>query len=245
MLNITAVSYLNTFPFVYGIRESGHLQNYRLKLEVPSGCAESLKTGSADIGLVPVGALPGLGDYRVITGYCIGAVRKVRTVVLLSTVPLEQITGIYLDFDSRTSVELVKVLSLNYWNISPVWIPLKAGDQISPSTHPSVVAIGDKTFRLTSQYPYVYDLAESWISFTGLPFVFAVWVSKQKPDAVIENQMNKALAFGVERKKEAVEYFKQQLPLCDNCLDYLENNISFELNDDKMQGMKKFLDYLR
>ncbi len=244
MLRITAVSYLNTFPFVYGLKESGLLQNFILELDVPSVCAEKMKSGSVDIALVPVGALPEIPNYHLISDYCIGAVGEVKTVLLLSKVPLEQISHVSLDFDSRTSVELVKVLAKNYWKISPAWEHLKTGEEASMKDITSLVAIGDKTFELRPRFPFVYDLAEAWIDFARLPFVFAVWISREKlPDETI-SQFNSALGFGISHKRECIGYFSDKLPGCGDCLAYLEHNISYEFDQKKKQGLKKFLSYL-
>ncbi|MDP4280909.1 MAG: menaquinone biosynthesis protein [Bacteroidota bacterium] len=242
-LTITAVSYLNTFPFVYGIEKSGILDRFCLMLDVPSQCAENIRNGQADIGLVPVGALPDFSSFNYIPGYCIGAVSPVRTVLLLSQKPLPEITHIHLDYDSRTSVRLVRVLANHYWKIHPEWIPLKAGE--AGLSHESVVAIGDKTFNLVKKYNYVYDLAEEWIRFTSLPFVFAVWISRVPLPSDQLEVFRKALEFGVTHKKETLEYFKNRLPSGIDCLDYFEHNISYEFDELKKKGLETFLQYIR
>jgi chorismate dehydratase len=242
---ITAVSYLNTYPFVYGIRKSGYLEDIELRLEVPSLCAKSIQNQSADIGLVPSGSLPELQDVSVITDYCIGARGAVYTVLLLSTVPVEQVEKIYLDFDSRTSVQLIKILTTEYWHIHPEWAALKSGEIPDPAFQHSVVAIGDKTFTLRKRYPYVYDLSDIWKKLTGDPFVFAVWVMRNPIEPAVVTMLNKALGFGVSHKLESLHYFRDQLPECGDCLDYLENYISYEFDEDKRRGLKKYLDYLR
>lgn len=244
-LKISAVSYLNTFPFVFGLEQSGLLKNSILELDVPSVCAEKLKKGAVDIALIPAGALPDFPQYHFISPYCIGAVKEVRTVLLLSKVRLQEIRTIHLDFDSRTSVELVKVLSKNYWKISPGWKNLSPGEAVNPAGYESLVAIGDKTFEIRRYFPYVYDLAEEWIKFTGLPFVFALWISRTKLAEEITGPFSAALAFGVERKAECLEYFRDKLPAYDDCLSYLEENISFVLDEKKWQGLELFLSYLK
>jgi chorismate dehydratase len=244
LLKISAVSYLNTFPFVFGLKESGLLKNFRIELDVPSICAEKIKSGEVDIALVPVGSLHEIVDFHYISDYCIGAVGEVKTVLLLSKVPLEQIRHVYLDFDSRTSVELVKVLAKHYWGISPQWQNLKYGQSDNKQDYESLVAIGDKTFEIRPYYPYVYDLAEAWISFTGLPFVFAVWVSRKKLPSDVHLSFNQALAYGVSHKHECLEYFRDKLPDCGDCLSYLEHNISYDFDDKKREGLAVFRSFL-
>ena len=243
-LKISAVSYLNTIPFVYGILKSGSLENFRLDLDVPSVCAEKLKNGEVDVALVPVGAIPDFDDPFIVSEYCIGAVGKVKTVLLLSQKPLEQIDNIYLDFDSRTSVRLVKVLAEHYWKIRPTWSNLNPGQSDRPGRMASLVAIGDKTFELVKEYKYVYDLSEEWFRFTGLPFVFAVWLSVKQLPAVFKDQLNEALSYGLKHKAESLDYYKGKLPSFSDCLSYLENNISFQFDEEKKKGMVLFLKYI-
>jgi chorismate dehydratase len=244
-LKITAVSYLNTFPFVHGILRSGKLENFRLDLEVPSVCAEKLYNGDTDIALVPVGAIMDLSKVEIITDYCIGAVSKVKTVLLLSRKPLREIRTIHLDNDSRTSVALVKVLASKYWKIDPEWVPLKPGESMHPEAYESIVAIGDKTFGQSDKFSYIYDLAEEWISFTSLPFVFAVWLSKKRLGENVIRSLNDALSYGIKHREESLEFLTESHPPKSECLSYLQHNISYELDEKKKEGMKLFLDYLR
>jgi chorismate dehydratase len=244
-LKISAVSYLNTFPFVYGILKSGCLENFRLDLDVPSICAEKLKNDEVDIALVPVGALPDFDHPFIVSEYCIGATGKVKTVLLLSQKPLEQINNIYLDYDSRTSVKLATVLAEHFWKISPHWKNLDPGRSDRPEQLESIVAIGDKTFELVKQYKYIYDLAEEWFRFTGLPIVFAVWLSKKDVPPLLKEQLNQSLSYGIQHKSEALDYFKDKLPSSSDCLDYLENNISFQFNEEKKKGLRLFLHYIK
>lgn len=244
LLKISAVSYLNTYPFVFGLKESGLMQDFVLELDVPSVCAEKMKNGSVDIALVPVAALPEISSYHFVSEFCIGAVGEVKTVLLLSKVPLERISHVYLDFDSRTSVELVKVLAKNHWKIQPTWEHLKSGEAVSMKKLESLVAIGDKTFEIRPDFPYVYDLAEAWIDYSGLPFVFAVWISRKKLPAEILSQFTSALAYGINHKPECIEYFRDKLPGCNDCLSYLEHNISYEFDERKKEGLKLFLSTL-
>jgi chorismate dehydratase len=245
LLKISAVSYLNTFPFVYGIRESGLLTNYRLELDIPSICAQKLKDNKVDIALIPVGALSDLPSYQFVADFCIGAVNKVKTVLLLSYKPLDQITEIGLDYDSRTSVQLVKVLAKHFWKITPGWKNLLPGQVLKDDGPEAIVAIGDKTFELVKKYPYCYDLAGEWIKFTSLPFVFAAWVSNKSIPEDLRRALNNALEFGVNHIKETLEYFRDRLPADEDCQSYLEKNISFFLDDEKKKGLNLFLDYLR
>ncbi len=242
-LKISAVSYLNTFPFVYGIQKSGFLKNFRLELDIPKVCALKLKDKKVDIALVPVGALPDFDHYHFVSNDCIGAVGPVKTVLLLSKSPLEKIAQVHLDYDSRTSVQLVKVLAKHYWGIAPDWQNMAAGQASAQPSVEALVAIGDKTFELRHHFPYVYDLAEEWIRFARLPFVFAVWISNEQLPPELTTPFCRALAWGLDRKAGSLEFFKEKLPVCEDCLGYLEKNISYAFDERKKEGLSKFLGY--
>jgi len=242
-LKISAVSYLNTFPFVYGILQSGFLKNYQLELDIPRVCARKLKDRKVDISLVPVGALPDFDDYHFVSNDCIGAVGPVKTVLLLSKSPLERIGQVHLDYDSRTSVQLVKILAKHYWGISPGWKNMVEGQALAKPSVESLVAIGDKTFELRKQFPFCYDLAEEWIRFTGLPFVFAVWISNDPLPPELTTPFCQALSWGLDRKAGSLEFFRDKLPGDEDYLEYLEKNISFGFDERKKEGLSKFLNY--
>ena len=181
-LSISAVSYLNTLPFVYGIKNSGILKNFNLQLDVPSECARKFYNKKVDIALVPVTLLKKLVSYQLLNDYCIGANGNVKTVLLLSQIPLDKINKIHLDYHSLTSVNLVKILAKNYWEINPEWINLDKETEKNMAHLESIVAIGDKTFLLENKFRFVYDFSTEWKKFTGLPFVFACWVAHNHID---------------------------------------------------------------
>jgi chorismate dehydratase len=241
MIKISAVSYLNTFPFIYGLNKSKIKNEFEIFRDVPAICAEKLISNQVDIGLVPVAVLPQLSYYNIITNYCIGAVGKVYTVLLLSHVPLNQISEIYLDNESRTSVQLVKVLAENFWKIKPDWINIK---ETVTNNYQSVVLIGDKTFTEREKYPYVYDLAEEWCKFTSLPFVFACWVANKPISEEFNNLFNKSLQQGVENIDEVIKEFKDQIPENVNAKEYYTEYISYNLDDNKRKGLNLFLSFL-
>ena len=121
---IVAVSYLNTIPYIYGITRAGGSLREGLLLCPPRLCAEALRTGEANVGLIPVAAIPEIPDLQIITPFCIGASGPVRTVVLASDYPVEELDTIWLDSHSRTSVRLARILAAEKWGIAPQWRPL-------------------------------------------------------------------------------------------------------------------------
>jgi len=246
-IRVSAVKYANTYPFIFGLTESGFDQEIILDTDHPSECATKLITGKVDIGLIPVAVLPQLKEYNIISNYCIGAIRNVRTVLLLSNCSFSDIETVYLDYRSRSSVNLTKVLAKFCWNTEFRWCSTSKGfDFRNIGKNEAVVLIGDQCFDYEKSFRYKIDLATEWNSFTGLPFVFACWTAnKTIEDSFIEG-FNKALETGVSNIDKVVEKYGDTGSITGATLkEYLTTNIDFNLNDEKRKGMDLFLKYLK
>lgn len=242
-IKISAVSYLNAKPFIYGLQHSSETANVELQLDIPSVCAKKLKNGEVDIGLVPVAVLPQLKEYYIITDYCIGAEGKVASVVLYSDIPLDKIEYVLLDYQSLTSVLLVKVLAQNFWKISPKWLSAREGYENNINGTTAAVIIGDRTFGLEGKYAHSYDLAEEWQKLTGLPFVFACWVAnKRLPDEFIE-QFNNSLKLGLDSRPALIQELSAEGYATD-VANYLNNSIKYNYDSAKQQALLLFLSYI-
>ena len=152
--SIAAVSYLNTIPFIYGIRHEG---NFRadLLLSPPSECTKNYVEERADLALLPAAAVPSLKSTEVITEYCIGAVGPVRTVVLLSDGPVSEVRRVFLDPHSQTSVQLVGYLAAHRWKIAPEWYSLDDYEQLRHAQEgDAFLLIGDKVFDHEEKFRY-------------------------------------------------------------------------------------------
>lgn len=237
-IKASCVSYLNSQPFIYGLKNNSIIDDIDLSLDVPSACAEKLLNGSADIGLIPVAVIPELKESHFISDYCIGADGKVETVLLLSEVPLTQIKNVLLDYQSRTSVLLLKILAEKLWNITPEWVNASSGFEKNIQGETAGLVIGDRTFELKHKFKYVYDLADEWKKFTSLPFVFACWVSNKRISDEFISRFNLALENGLKN----ISFVASQYPSDGfNALDYLTNKVSFRFDDRKKEAMKLFL----
>lgn len=241
---ISAVSYANTYPFLYALQNSDLIKDISLSLDYPALCAEKLLDNQVDIGLVPVAILPKLKEYHIISNYCIGAVGKVKSVLLLSDVPLNEIKTIWLDYQSKTSINLTKVLAANFWKITPKWQNATAGFENKIAGTTAGVVIGDRTFNLEKTYKYVYDLSEEWQKLTGLPFVFACWVANKKIDTEFIHQFNKALSDKMFDTNEVLNYFNIDEEKKAFLTNYLNNDISYHLDEAKKNAIDKFLSLL-
>ena len=241
-IRISIVSYLNSKPFLYGLNNSDLKSNFELSLDIPSKIVAKLAYNQADIGLIPVAGLEDLENYQIVSDCCIGAEGKVRTVVLASEVPLEEIDTILMDYQSRTSVLLAKVLAKFYWKKDFIWANTCAGfENKTIEKKVAGVLIGDRVFDAEKRFKYIYDLSEEWKKFTGLPFVFAVWAAINKIPKQFETEFNNALRLGIENIDSIVKQEQNNYPSV-NITEYFKNNIIFTIDERKKAGMNKFLE---
>lgn len=241
-VNVAAVSYLNTIPFLYGLKQSAVAKDMRLTLVPPAQCADLLEQGAVDLSLTPVAAIPRLPACRPVGNYCIGAVRPVRTVVLLSNTPVTAIETIYLDPHSRTSAVLVRLLAKYHWQIAPAFLPLSAAAFPLKATE-ACMLIGDKVFAQEQEYTFCYDLAAAWLQLTGKPFVFAVWMSTRRLEPGFLHAFNEALAYGVSHIPEAIAAEGQAYDST-MAADYLTRNIDYAFDPQKQAGLQDFLTFM-
>jgi len=245
-IRISAVRYANTYPFIYGLTESGFDKKVILTTDHPADCAKKLTDGIVDIGLVPVAALPYIKEHHIISEYCIGSNGKVRTVMLLSNSHFSEIDTIYLDYRSRTSINLVKVLALYKWKKEYNWLNTAEGfNFLDISGNEAVVLIGDQCFEYENHYLYGLDLSEEWKEYSGLPFVFACWSSNKVLDQGFIKDFSEALGSGVSNIQAVVERFSGSGTITGNDLRrYLTENIDFHFNEEKKRGLGLFLKLL-
>ncbi len=243
-LRIAAVSYANTFPFVFGIENSGLHGDFKLMLSPPAQCAESFAAGNADIALVPVGALPSLPEHKIITDYCIGAVKEVKTVLLLSNKKIEDIKTIGLDLESATSVRLIKVMAKHYWKIAPEWQSLDVRNFKDHCGTDAFVVIGDKALEISKHFLHKWDLAAQWQKFTGLPFVFAVWVCRKDLSVEQIGNFSAALRYGIEHISDVVKKYKAFVDPCFDIKAYYRDNIDYHFDKVKQGSLQKFLNFV-
>jgi len=246
-VRISAVKYANTYPFMYGLTEAGFNRKIILSADHPAECARKLISGKVDIGLIPIAALPSVKEYQIITDYCLGAYGKVRTVLLLSNCPFEKIRTINLDYRSRSSVNLAKILARNFWNKEVLWKSTSEKyDFCNIPEYEAIVLIGDQCFLYEKCFANKVDLAEEWYKFTGLPFAFACWTANRELDSGFLEEFNEVLGIGVRNIHAVVEKYGDSGAIRGEELRaYLTENMNFDLNDDKRKAIKLFLELMK
>ena len=238
------VSYFNTQPLLLGIEKADFLSKIELVKDYPAKVAQALIDGQIDIGLVPVAITPLLSNPHIVSDFCIGTKTKVASVAIFSKVPMEQIETIYLDYQSRTSVQLARILLKEFWKKDIQFLQAEEGyiQKIAGTT--AGVIIGDRALANLTEFEYVYDLGEAWIEYTGLPFVFAAWMSNQPIPDDFKTLFNNANAYGVAHIGEVLD----QLPARTHSYDmetYYTKNIEYRLTDTMQQGMQLFLEKVK
>ena len=195
------------------------------------------------MGLIPVAVLPSLSEYHIIGDYCIGTQGEIASVALFSEVPMNEIKKVYLDYQSRTSVALLKYLMKEYWGIDPEIVESLNEDYRSEIKGTTAgLVIGDRALEQRKISTFIFDLGSEWRAITGLPFVFAAWVSKkQLPDEFIQ-LFNEANAVGLQHIDEIVA--ENPFDLYD-LKKYYNLHLSYKLDSNKLKGMELFLSGLK
>lgn len=232
-IKISAVSYTNTKPFIYGIQHSSVLDQIDLSLDIPSDCAKKLIENQVDIGLIPVAAIPFVPNAQIISSFCIGSIGAVNSVFIFSDIPVNEIKVVKLDPQSRTSNNLAKVLLKNHFKIEVEFTT----DQNAKTD--AIVLIGDRTFGRKGDFKYAYDLGEEWMKFSGLPFMYAAWVANNPIKEDFLTDFNTALSLGIQNIPTVIN----ELPAIAgiDIADYLQHKLNFELTEDKLKAKDLFL----
>ena len=232
-IKISAVSYTNTKPFIYGIEHSSVRDQINLSLDVPADCAMKLIENKVDIGLIPVAAIPLVPNAKIISSYCIGSVGAVNSVFIFSNVPVTEIKTVKLDPQSQTSNNLAKVLLKNHFKVKVEFTT----DQNAVTD--ALVLIGDRTFGRKADFKYAYDMGEGWMKFTGLPFMYAAWVANKPIAEDFIDSFNAALKLGVENISAVIATIPEIGGI--DISDYLQHKLDFHLTDEKLKATELFL----
>lgn len=209
-----------------------------LMIDYPSKIASMLLKNEIDIGLVPVAIIPEMKEHHIISDYCIGSIGEVASVCLFSEVQIDKIERVLLDYQSRTSVALLKILIKEYWKIDVVFENTTGDYQSKISGTTAGLVIGDRALKQRKISSYIFDLSLEWQKFTGLPFVFAAWISnKPLPDNFID-LFNDANKVGLQNLAKVIENNNSAFYDLET---YFTRNISFKLTEEKRRGMELFL----
>jgi cyclic dehypoxanthinyl futalosine synthase len=227
-LRVAAVGYLNARPLWEPLRNDERVE---LTLAAPSEVARMLAEDEADVALLPVAAAAALGDARLVDAGCISSRGPVRSVVVYSESPLDEIEELALDSSSRTSVVLARVLlhgrKLTLRGMNPE-------EALAFAREPKrgAVVIGDPALEHEGTFAHAYDLATAWREKTGLPFVFAAWYARKQLEPAHVELLQNARTIGLDSRGSIAKNDSER--------SYLTENIRYDLDDDARAGLARF-----
>lgn len=251
-LRISAISYLNTAPLMWDFENARAGEDFDISYTLPSQCAAELQAGRADIGIIPVAAYTTVPDLVILPGVAIASRRAVRSILLVSKVPVEKIRTVALDTSSLTSVALTKVLFAKFWSGKPVFSAMEPKIDHMLEQHDAGLVIGDPALQIDRSRYVTYDLAEEWIRLTGKPFVFAFWAVRRVALAEVPQDLNLATVFQKSRDhgllpenlaRIAREWAPRLRLSQAEVKSYLTENIHYHLDRDCLDGLRLFYQY--
>jgi len=238
-LRLSVVQYLNTVPLIWGMLHGEQRGKFALQLTVPSGCADAIAQRQADVGIVPSIEYQRLDGVKILPGMSIASKREVKSVVLLSKMPLAQVQTVALDQSSRTSAVLVRILMDKFYSRRINFLPAAPEPGAMLRQADAALLIGDPALAYSGPAE-VYDLAQEWRKFTGLPFVFALWMGHANLSGQLAD-FTASLAFGLAHIDDIAEEYAPKLGMAPSAVKvYLTRNIDYSLDAENLQGLKLF-----
>ena len=255
-LRISVVEYLNTAPLVWGFTNGPLAGKYELSFTVPSLCAEALRSGQADVAVIPAIEYQRMDDVVVLPGMTIAARDEVRSILVIAKKPIEQARRIALDSSSRSSAALVRLLCAGRWNIAPEFVDAAPDPEAMLAEADAALLIGDPALRVALRAEasphelsvpgyatvFMYDVAHEWREMTGRPCVLAMWVARRgaaRPEVVADFLASRE--FGLNHIPEIAAKAAGQLDLPARELErYLRENIQFSLDEESRAGLELY-----
>jgi chorismate dehydratase len=253
MLRISAISYLNTAPLMWNFQhaaaESDLPRRYSVEYTLPSQCAQALAEGTADIGIIPVAAYATIPGLRILPDAAIASRDAVRSILLVSLKPLEQIRTVALDSSSRTSAALVQVLFAKHFKLPARFVSAPPQLESMLRTQDAALLIGDPALKVDRSRYLTWDLGQEWRAFTGKPFVFAFWAVRAGAGtddelAHAEADLRRSRNAGLLLISEIADVWSEKLGLeRETVISYLTHNIHYFLDPEYIEGMQLFFRY--
>lgn len=250
-LKISAISYLNTAPLLWDFERGEAGADFELSYTTPSACAEALRAGTADIGIIPAAAYASIPDLGLIPDVAIASKRAVRSILLISKMPIEQVRTIALDSSSMTSVALTKILFAKWLGGARTYAAMAPNLDTMLAACDAAMVIGDPALQVDRGRYVTLDLAEEWIARTGKSFVFAFWAIRKQaltgrdPRAVAE-AFKKSRDRGLDPRnlETIVQEWAPRLSLpAETIRSYVTHNIHYYLDPPCLEGLQLFYRY--
>jgi chorismate dehydratase len=243
---LSIIEYLNAAPLNYGFLHGLGAGLFESTPQVPSVCADQLRAGGVDAGLISSIEFLRIPALRLVPGLCIASPKRVRSVLLLSKVPPENIRSLALDLSSRSSVVLSRILLQERYGASPRTSDALPDLSAMLAGHDAAVMIGDAAMRAPKEGLLVLDLAEEWHAWTGLPFVFAVWAVREDAPVLpgpggTASYFHQSLAQGMAHRAAIVEEAWHRVGWTRLELEeYFTENIRYSLGEIEQESLELF-----
>jgi chorismate dehydratase len=251
-LRVSAISFLNTAPLMWDFDHGDLRQRFRVDYTVPSACAELLRTGMADIGIIPAAAYATIPDLLVIPDVAIAARGPVRSIYLISKLPVAHIKTVAADTSSRSSVALLKVLFTRFYKADPQFVPMPPDLDKMLRGCDAALLIGDPALLAYGKLPpdryHVHDLAEDWQKLTGKNFVFAFWAVRKdaNADPSVARAFQGSRDHGLQPENIACiarEWTHRTALTEAQISNYLTEAIHYQLDAPSLEGLRVFYAY--
>lgn len=244
-LRVSAVQYLNTVPLIWGIQQKERQNKFELDFTTPAQCADAVRNGNADIGIIPSIEAQRIENLQVVPGVSISSLEHVKSVVLLSKKPLAELQSVALDTSSRTSAALVTILLRKFYRLQPRIEPAAPDPARMLERADAALLIGDPALAYQNDRLRVYDLAAEWKKFTGLPFVFALWAGPRAARlGRFSQDFQKSRDKGLAHIDEiAAECAPRHGMTPEAVKIYLTQNINYNLGEDHLKGLNLFYQF--
>jgi len=241
-LKVSVVQYLNSVPLIWGMLRGEQQGRYELQFTTPAACADAVHQGKADIGIVPSIEYQRIERAQILSGISIASKSEVKSVLLLSKVPIEKVKTVAVDNSSRTSAALLRILMRKFYSRFITATPSlpKPADMLKRAD--AALVIGNPALTFDGQVPEVYDLAAEWKKFTGLPFVFALWVGHEDAKlARFRKDFEDSREFGLAHVDEISAEYAPKLNMRPAGVKvYLTQNIDYSLDEENRKGLRLF-----
>ena len=251
-LRISAISYLNTAPLMWDFEHGKAGHDFDISYTLPSACARALSEGTADIGIIPAAAYAEIPGLLVLPEVAIASRRAVRSILLVSKVPIERVRTVALDTSSMTSVALTKVLFEKWLGGGRTFTAMAPEIDSMLEEFDAGLVIGDPALRIDRSRYHTLDLAEEWIRHTGKPFVFAFWAVRGEALPQAAASLDLPAAFqnsrdhGLEPSSlnQIAREWGPRLEITDaDVRSYLTQNIHYDLDAGCLEGLQLFYRY--
>ena len=241
-LRVGIVDYLNSWPLAWDFLRGAAPEGLEASFHPPSRVADLLRLGELEVGLIPSVELQRIPGLRVLPELCVASQRQVRSVLLVSRKPIEQVESVALDLNSRTSAALVQIIFQDRYGIRPRVAAAEPEVEGMLEAHDAALLIGDPALRVDHHRYRVLDLAHEWWQLTGLPFVFAVWAVRA--DAELEGltePFRLSLEGGLASLPELARRAAKELGIASEEAErYLSRNLGYRLGHRELAGMGEF-----